>query len=249
MSLNVPPAPRTPSARAKKLIYAYAGKQLALLLVGGIFLLVGVPLTAVFCRDLPGELMLTLGHEMGIGRVTRTELQQHVKINNRHPTLIAYDYEVGGKTYHSDSSILDPGELAAGDTVNVEYRPSAPEISRLEGGTYGSFPLFVGFVGLFPLIGLMLFGGAVRSNRREIRAFRDGTETQGQVTFVGEDTSVRINHRHPLKVAWSFEVQGAAYTGELSSLDHSKLHGFKQGDAVTVLYLPDDPKANTVWVD
>lgn len=248
-SLSVPPPPRSPSPRAKKLIHAYAGSQLVLLIVGSIFMLVGAPLSLVFCRSLPGELMLTLGHETTSGRVTGAELQTNVRINNKHPTRISFDYDVGGQTFHAESSVVNPGPVGAGDTVNVEYLESSPDVSRLEGGTYGTFPLFVSFVLLFPLLGLFIVGGAVRSNLREIRAFREGNAMDGVVSFVGLDLSTRVNGRNPLKVEWTFEVQGAPYKGNLSSLDHSALAGYAVGQRVTVLYLPGDPKANTLWLD
>jgi hypothetical protein len=247
MSLTAPPPPRTPSPRAKKLVHAYTGSQLGLLIAGLVFMGVGVPLGLVFCRDLPGELSLTMSHETCAGRVIGTQVQQNVRINNRHPTLVSFEYDVGGATYRGESSVLDTSSLSSG--VQVEYSPSSPSLSRVAGGTYGTFPVWVGFVLLFPVLGLTLFGGAVRSNRREIRAFRDGQAIEGRITEVGLDRTVKINGRHPHKVSWTFEVQGQSYSGALTSMDPAALAEFQQGTLVTVLYVAENPRANTLWIE
>ncbi len=241
----VPPPPREPSPRAKQLIYAYTGSQFAGLLTGLIFLLIGGVLSTVFCWGLPGELAITLAGRRATGTIERTELQRNVTINGRHPTAIAFTFE----GHSGESSTLEPGALSAGDVVEVEYVPWRPAWARVRGGTYGSFPVWVAFVLLFPLVGLGALFGAVRSKQRDRRAFRDGRAIGGTVTRVGLDRRVRVNGRHPLKVEWSFEVEGRQFTGSLSSLDPERLRDFRESDAVTVLYDPDQPQANTVWVD
>lgn len=241
----VPPPPREPSPRARKLIYAYAGSQAVLLLVGAIFFLVGAPLSLIFCRSLPGELALTVLGTPASATVESTRLQTNVRVNGVHPTEVVFTFD----GHRVESSTLEPGGLGPGATAAIEYVPGKPEWARLRGGSYGTFPVWVGFVLLFPLVGAVLVAGAVRSNRREIRAFRDGHATSGRVTNVGLDRSVRVNGRHPLKVDWTFEVLGRQFEGSLSSLDPEQLRDFRSGDQVTVLYDPDQPKVNTVWVD
>jgi hypothetical protein len=49
---EVPLAPRTPSKRAREIIFRYQGSQKVMLLLGGIFLVVGVIMTTVFCWGL-----------------------------------------------------------------------------------------------------------------------------------------------------------------------------------------------------
>lgn len=97
MSVGIPPPPRSPSKRARQLIYAYRGKQAVFLLMGVIFFLVGAPLTLVFCQGLLGEVAISMGSRTCTGHVTRTELQRNVTINGRHPTRIVFDYALAGR--------------------------------------------------------------------------------------------------------------------------------------------------------
>ena len=90
---------------------------------------------------------------------------------------------------------------------------------------------------------------AVRSNRREIRAFRDGVPGRGLVTKRAEDTSTTVNGRHPFEIHWEFQVDGVTYKGKLSHMERFKIESAFPEDEVTVLYDPRDPKINTVWLE
>ena len=101
---------------------------------------------------------------------------------------------------------------------------------------------------LFPIIGCWLTFYAVRSNRREIHAFRDGTAVLARVSFTGYDTSTSVNHRHPFKLGWQFDVRGKMFEGSITSMEKSELEDFAAGKEVVVLYAPENPAINTLWV-
>lgn len=250
MNAAVPPVPRTPSPRAKKLIYSYQGSQFVRLMVGVIFLVVGLPISCLFCVSLPGQLSLDSAHLTTTGTVVSTKVRRDIKVNNQHPTEIAFTFAGSdGKTYEGKSSTTDPVTLVAGESVRIEYVESDPTLSRVEGTTYGGFPVWIALTLLFPLIGLLVALGAVRENRREIRAFRDGAPLDGEITFVGLDLSAKINGRHPTKIEWTFESGGKSHKGSLSNMDPALFEGFGFGSKVTVLHDPDNPAVNTLWVD
>jgi hypothetical protein len=102
---------------------------------------------------------------------------------------------------------------------------------------------------LFPAVGGLLVLLAVRSNRREIRAFVHGTPTLARVVYAGDDLSTTVNGRHPYKVAWEFRVEGDVYEGSLTSMKLLELEPFGKAREVAVLYDPADPSCNTLYVE
>ena len=105
------------------------------------------------------------------------------------------------------------------------------------------------FVLLFPILGLVLAFFAVRSNRREIRAFVHGEPARAKVVFFGADRSVQINGRNPIRLSWEFRVAESIYSGSLSSMSMLALEDLGKAEEIVVLYDPADPAVNTVWVD
>ena len=105
------------------------------------------------------------------------------------------------------------------------------------------------FVLLFPVLGLVLAFFAVRSNRREIRAFVHGEPARAKVVFFGPDRSVQINGRNPFRLAWEFRVAERIFSGSLSSMSMLALEDLGKAEEIVVLYDPADPEVNTVWVD
>jgi hypothetical protein len=104
------------------------------------------------------------------------------------------------------------------------------------------------FALLFPLIGVASVVAGVRSNRRAVRAFTHGTPIRARVSFRGPDHSVRINGRNPYKVAWKFQVNGREYSGSLSHMSRSAPDELLEAEELIVLYDPQDPRSNTVWI-
>ncbi|MBI5546253.1 MAG: hypothetical protein HY901_20375, partial [Deltaproteobacteria bacterium] len=128
------------------------------------------------------------------------------------------------------------------------YAERRPEISRIVGQMHNTFGLFGLLAGIFPLVGATLLGFAIRSNRREIRAFTHGAPALARVVFSGLDRAVKVNGRHPFLVRWTFQAEGGAWTGSISAMDQGRLEGIFDAGEIVVLYLPGAPQVNTVWV-
>lgn len=249
-SVLAPPPPRTPSPRARALVFAYQGRQKVLLLIGVVFLLTGVPVggllgwasfvdVALDARGVPCE-----------AEVLSAELRRDVRLHRRNPTELRFRCAVEGETLESSSATTDEGMVARA-TVGARLRGQAlPSlgVARLEGTTYAT----MGYLGLLflihPVVGAVLAFVAVRSNRREIRAFVHGTATHGRVVRREEDRSTRMNRRRPWRVVWAFEVDGRRYEGSLSHMDRAELDRAIPTDAVVVLYDPARPQVSTVYV-
>lgn len=246
-----PPPPREPTPVACDLIFRYAGKQKLELWVGVIFTLVGAPLSLVFGWGLPGDLALRLFGAPTTAIVRGAHVDESVEINGVNPTVVAFYREEGGLTLEGRSTFTDrsPEQFQPGAEVPAEAVEGHPEWARLQGGTYSTFGLIGLFTALFPLVGLLLLGHAVRGNRREIRAFTHGVVARGQVVRSGEDRSYEYNGKHPWTVDWEFEVEGERYTGSLSNMNHALLSHLATGTKVTVLHLRGAPKVNTLYLE
>jgi hypothetical protein len=248
----VPLVPRTPSQRARDLIFAYQGSQLALLLVGLIFIFVGGSLTLVFDWRLPAELAIELGGQPATGHVSQVQLERNVTVNGRHPTALTFTYDVGGTRHTGLSSTINPAVVAAaqpGADVPIEVARLNPKWARVRGTTISILGLWGLFMLIMPSLGLLLLALAVRSNRREIRAFIHGQPIVARVVFAGPDRTTRINGRNPLLVRWEFMLEGRTFKGSISSLKLPLIEPLMKQQELVVLYDPQNPKINTCYVD
>jgi hypothetical protein len=248
---SVPPAPREPSARARRIIFGYQGAQHAMLWIGSAFLLVGGILSTVFLWGLPVDLALALQHETVQAEVLSRAVDLSVRINREHPTRVQVAFVHAGERHEAEVGTLDEellGDAGPGDTVTLEVFPPHPAWARLEGATANLMGYGAVFVLLFPLLGALFAGWAVRGNRREKAAFRHGEAAWARVTHSGQDTTTKVNGRHPWQVRWELTVEGRTYRGGLSSMDPDDLRGLLGEEHVTVLYLREAPHVNTAWL-
>jgi hypothetical protein len=248
---SVPPAPRTPSERARALIFRYQGGQLVFLMLGLAFLLIGGLVGFVANRDLPGDLGLAMSKRDDVGVVTETEINRHVSVNDQHPTIIRFRYRVGAEELIGESSTRDGAIIAAarpGAEVPIEVSPASRTWARIRGTTYSSMGL-VGLVFLIlPSLGAIIALLAIRSNRRARRAFTIGRAITARVTYSGLDGSVRINGRNPWRIAWELTVDGRVYTGSVSSMRQDLIADLMPAKELVVLYDPENPRINTAYV-
>lgn len=246
----MPPPPRTPSERARQIVFAYGGAQKAMLIIGVVFTLVGLCLGGLFGITVPFELQLDFGGPgQAVGVVQSAELDRSSRINGRHPTTITYAFELDGGRLEGSSTTIDERlqRLERGARVPIEYVAGSPSISRVKGTTYGFFGYFGLFPLIFALIGLPMALLARRANQREIRAFTHGEATLGNLLSFELNRSVRVNRRHPWELRWEFFVDDRRFTGELSSLEPGLLDPFAVERPV-VLFDPKDPAVNTLWI-
>lgn len=249
---RVPPAPRKPSPFAKVLIHDYQGTQSALRTIGIVFLVIGIPLSIFICQGAMTDIALGLWGKPADATIMNTELLRHVEVNGRNPTEITYQYEIDGKRYEESSYTTNSDvvqTMGRGASVPIEILTSAPSWSRVRGTTSTQMGLGMLFFLLFPLVGAGMFGSAYLSNRREIRAFRDGTPTKGLIVKRGLNHSTEVNGKNPFEIVWEFQIDGTNYKGKLSNMHAELLNRAFPEEEVTVLYDPRDPKINTVWIE
>lgn len=249
---RVPRPPRKPTPFARDLIYGYQGTQGASRTIGVIFLALGLPLLLFLGHGVTTDIAIAVAGKPSTATVVGTRTITSVEVNDRHPIEIKYRYEVSGEKYEEASYTTD-GDIASsatdGASIPIEIVPSLPSWSRMKGTTSSKMGMGILFLLIFPAVGGGLLFAAVRSNRREIRAFRDGTAIKGLVKSRAFDHTTEVNGKNPFVVTWEFQVDGTTYTGKLSNMDRGVLERALPDAEVTVLYDPKDPKINTVWFE
>jgi hypothetical protein len=220
--------------------------------MGVIFFGIGGALTAVFDWRLPEDVAISVSGHAAAGRVVDTEVEQNVTINGRHPMLIQFRYDVDGREHEQSSRAFDRAIIASaqpGTDVPIEVASLNPGWARIHGTTASYLGLFGLFVLLGPALGAILIFFTVRSNRREIRAFIHGQPITARVVFAGTETRVKMNGRNPFVVRWEFIVEGRSFKGSVSSMERPLIEPLMRQKELTVLYVPDNPRVNTVYVD
>jgi hypothetical protein len=241
---HVPPAPRTPSPRARNLIFKYQGAQFVFLLVGLIFTGVGSILVTALDWGLPSDIALSFFGKADTGHVLSMHPDLYTTVNGVHPTIIRFGYgDTVDESSTRDYDILQHAIVGADIPIEV-----FGHWARVRGSTRSMMGMWGLLFLLFPGIGLTLAFVGWRSNRREIRAFTDGRPVTARVTSVGQDYSVTVNGRHPLRMEWQFEVASQQYSGSISAMDRALFGDLTEQKEVVVLYDPMNPDVNTIWV-
>jgi hypothetical protein len=92
-------------------------------------------------------------------------------------------------------------------TVHVEYKEGNNKRARIKGMSSSTFPSFVLFVVIFPLIGLGFLISGLISNLKALRLLRDGHFTRGKL-INKEATGTRINNNIVFKFTFEFDTAG-----------------------------------------
>lgn len=105
---------------------------------------------------------------------------------------------------------------------------------------------FMAFGGLFGGIGLAVRNASRKDPMRQIEALTRGVAAEGQVVSVGRDGSESINGRNPFVIEYLFTVNGQPIGGATKGWDI--VNATRQpGQALWVVYLPNDPSVNSIW--
>jgi hypothetical protein len=79
-----------------------------------------------------------------------------------------------------------------------------------------------------------------------VDVLRVGDAARGQITDVGQDYSTAVNGRNPWVVRYQFLANGQKVDGKVTTFNPVG-EQYKAGESISVLYLPTDPKLNTIY--
>lgn len=183
------------------------------------------------------EMIRFAGHVESASGVTVDWRQTSVSVNDSPVYETSYSfrsadgYDVTGASYRTGSH-LEPGQ-----SVVVEYKPSNPSISRIQGMRTSVGGLGVSFVFLFPIVGLALAMAGVRGGIRARYLLSEGRLAMAKL-ISKEPTNTRINNQTVYKYTFQFEVPDG---GTYQVVGKTHRHTLDDEELERVVYDPRDP--------
>jgi Protein of unknown function (DUF3592) len=175
-------------------------------LMGYLFLLFGLVFVRAF--DIPGTIdgFINFQGELAevSGEVTAVN-ETSMYENDFMVYQIHFKYtELNGQSYENFSYSTNPPALA--EIVIVEYNVANPYYSRIQGLRFSEAPVWVSFVLIFPLIGLIIALTGFAKGLVAAQLVRVGELTEG-VLKSKSPTNVRINNQPVYKLTFEFRTR------------------------------------------
>lgn len=202
-----PPPRRVPLALSIRVILGGMLGQVGWFLVGFGFIF-------VWAFDASGGVMSAIrfaGELATVEGTTTVWRELDLSINEVQVYETSYTFEVGGRTYTGES--YETGYyVPEGQRLPVEYRPSDPSISRLQGMRASAAGLVIAFVFLIPLIGLGFVRSGLISGLRARRLLSEGQLALGTL-MSDEPTNAQVNNQPVRRLRFEFTAaDGQTYS-------------------------------------
>lgn len=137
--------------------------------------------------------------------------------NRRRVYAVDYAYSVAG-TEHRGTSYTADLSGGAGAVVDIEYRESNPDISRIRGMRRYPFSAWVFVCTIFPLVGLGFIAHGLRRGWRDIHVLTHGRAAMG-VLVAKEPNGVEVNDQPMYDLTFRFRTDdGVERRGVVSAL-------------------------------
>jgi hypothetical protein len=191
-----------------------------------------------------------MGHVEVVEGTTTSWRELSLSINDVTVYETSYAYVVDGRTY-SGTSYETGYYVPSGQRLPVEYRPSNPSVSRLQGMRASPTGVVIAFVFLIPIIGLALARAGLRSGLRRRRLLSEGVLAHGTLES-DEATNVQVNNQPVRRLTFAFSAaSGGTYRVVANTHEVARLLDDAQerivydprhpADATTVDDLPGHP--------
>jgi hypothetical protein len=208
-----PPPRSVPTSIRRKLLFGGAINQMGWLFfgLGWIFFWFMALNSEIWSYVLfSGETGHTAGIVTAVQRTSSSE-------NKRHIYALDYAYSVAGIEHRGTSYTVDPSH-GVGAVVDVEYRESRPQLSRIRGMRRYRFSAWVIVCTVFPLVGLGFVARGVWRGRRDIDVLVHGRAAMG-VLVAKEPTGVEVNDQPMYALTFRFRSDdGVEHRGVVTAL-------------------------------
>jgi len=145
--------------------------------------------------------------------------------------------EINGSMYENFSySVNAP---AVGEKVLVEYNVSNPFYSRIDGLRFSEAPIWVSFVLIFPLVGLIIVIAGLAKGFVAVHLVRVGELSEG-VLKSKTVTPVRINNQPVYKLTFEFKARDGQLHQCISKTHLA--HKLQDDEREKILYDPKKPE-------
>lgn len=173
------------------------------------------------------------------GKVTAAEATS-ASVNDRDVVENRFEFTVDDQTHHG-VSYTTGGTVRVGEEVTIKYVPSNPRMSKIKGQRNNLFPGFVMlFVGIFPMVGLLIVGSVLATRVKALRLLVHGFEALGKLVDK-KATGTVINDDRVYKLTFEFEVDGKSHKCIAKS---HKTERLEDDELEPILYSADDPKCS-----
>ena len=165
------------------------------------------------------------------------------EVNDQRIFAYQFKYFADGKELESTSYDYYRPEIQAGNSVRIQYKSGNPKRARIEGMSSSTFPIFVIFVIIFPLIGLGMILGGFISNIKSLKLLIHGQFTKGKM--VGKQiTGSRVNNNPVYKYTFEFEVGGMKHQINCATYQTWKV---EDEEMEIILYDKNNPDRGIVY--
>ena len=175
--------------------------------------------------------------------VTTDWRQTSMRINERPVYETSYSFRSADGYDVTGASYMTGRWIERGQAVTVEYVPSDPSLSRIEGSRASIAGVGVAFVYLIPIVGLAFAMMGVRSGIRRRYLLSSGELALGKLKLK-EPTNTKINNQTVYKYTFEFEVPGSG-TYEATAKTHLQ-RKLEDEDFERLVYDPRDPNEATL---
>jgi hypothetical protein len=221
---------------------------------------VGIPMVFYF---LSGRVSPTVdwaldrSHATTTAVITDKEFLAHTQVGSRSPWRVAFRFTTpGGVTVDAVGHTYDRSFATrkVGDSLRVEYDPADPSRARPVGGCASllSLRLLVMIpllIGTESVVGVAALVATWFAARRERVLLTFGASAEAEVVQVRRVRYIRFGAHNPYDVYYRFlDHLGREVTAKDRTYAYGWAEGLKPGDPVGVVYNPQSPTANVLWL-
>ena len=163
------------------------------------------------------------------------------------------EYQINGATHSSPLPYTTSSPYAPGEKFQLKVDPAKPQ-EATTAGTLWIGPIFLTLFGsVFASVGGFLLRRVFRRQKILDELQHSPHRVRGRVTYVGPDTSIKINRRHPwiVKAEWTHPSTGQTHTAttfdELWS-DPQTTGQLEADGSVEVRFNPRDPTRAAIFL-
>ncbi|NNC42712.1 MAG: hypothetical protein HKO03_05690 [Acidimicrobiia bacterium] len=98
----------------------------------------------------------------------------------------------------------------------------------------------------FLVIGFAIGSSGVKVAKKRLLAWREGVGAPATVTWIGRDTSYKVNGRSPYMMKYEFAADGVMHTGVRKSFNR-EIKRYGLGERIWIVYLPENPDLSAEW--
>ena len=228
-----------------------------------------MPLGLVLCVGMVGvfhvlgmgsplaDLQLDCQHEVATAVITDKKLLTDIHMGSDHPWRVGFEHTTSdGASVRAVGFTYDQSfaEKELGETIMVEYDPTQPSRARPVGGSTSAIPLWVyglvlALIGPESLVGVIMLIMVAMQARSERILLSYGTGAEAEILRVQRVWYLHFGSKHPYDIIYQFyDHRGLEVRGQDRTYHYAWAEALKPGDKVGVVYNPQSPAANVLWL-